>query len=106
MKTIAIQFRENSKIYNFNTTDESIKAGDFVLIYTQEQFKIVLVVEDNLEFEENHAQILGKLNDNLPVLKFKLVHEVDTSAVEYDLNLKFQTLDVEIENKETILKAS
>lgn len=66
MKTIAIQFRENSKIYNFNTTDESIKAGDFVLIYTQEQFKIVLVVEDNLEFEENHAQILGKLNDNLP----------------------------------------
>ena len=41
-----------------------------------------------------------------PVLKFKLVHEVDTSAVEYDLNLKFQTLDVEIENKETILKAS
>ncbi|OUC52424.1 hypothetical protein B7939_00420 [Eggerthia catenaformis] len=78
MRTIAIEFRENSKRYNFNTTDENIKTNDLVLVYSINDYKVVKVVDDDIEFNDLHKNIVCKFNLDLPQLDYYQVYEIIT----------------------------
>lgn len=63
MKTIAIEFESGKKSYHFNTLDDTIKRGDYVLVYSLDRYSIVEVVDILDDIEETHAGIVGIISN-------------------------------------------
>lgn len=59
MKTIAIEFEHGKKNYHFNTLDDNIKCGDYVLVYSLDRYSVVEVVDILDDIEETHTGIVG-----------------------------------------------
>ena len=59
MKTIAIEFESGKKSYHFNTLDDNIKCGDYVLVYSLDRYSIVEVVDILDNIEKDHTGIVG-----------------------------------------------
>lgn len=74
MKTVGIRFKKYGKTYCFNTDNDSVKNGDLVVVYSLNEYKAVVVEDDDWEYDESNKNIICKINLELPDLKDKKVH--------------------------------
>ena len=89
MKTVGIRFKKYGKTYCFNTDDDSVKNGDLVVVYSLNEYKVVVVEDDDWEYDESHKNIICKINLELPDLKDKDVTMY--TYLSYD-NTKYKVL--------------
>lgn len=68
MKTIRVTFNKHGREYDFNTLDDSIKEGDFCLVYSLDRYSVVEVVKVLDTFNENHVGIVSKIADKYTIL--------------------------------------
>ena len=69
MKTIRVTFNKHGREYDFNTLDDSIKEGDFCLVYSLDRYSVVEVVKVLDTFNENHVRIVSKIADKFTILQ-------------------------------------
>lgn len=105
MKTVTIKFREYSKEYDF-TAPDFIQRNDFVLVYTQEQFSVVRVVDTCDEVNDKNKEIIAKVNVNTDIFQrfyeYKVFEIVKCNDKKYNVSLfetenythVWQTLDI------------
>lgn len=105
MKTIGVKFNKNGKVYHFNSVNEDVKNGDFVFVYTQEEYKVCLVVDDDIKYNKNHKCIMSIIEDTLPeILDYEIVELLKYNNIIYK-NSIFNTFNLFNKSKWGRLKA-
>ena len=81
MKTIRVTFNKLGREYDFNTLDDSIKEGDFCLVYSLDRYSVVEVVKVLDTFDENHVGIVSKIADKYTILQEDCNRQIDSTRM-------------------------